>query len=469
MGVRAPASGWTGLAIGGGAVVVARTLVVGADYLWAPALGERILTAGAVPAGLPFAAAPTGQWPNVGVLGQVLLALVSRLGTIGPGVVQLVADVVTWGLIAAACRARGATDGPTATVLAGVVVGAASAWGVTRLQVLSLVPFALLLLLLQTEHARPSRRVCWIPLLVAVWGNLHGAVLVGVAVAGAYLLGSRLPKRPAESVLVGLATAAALFVNPAGPATIRYYAGVLGNEAARSRTHLWAPLDPRTPTDLVLLVVGLVLLVLAARAAPARWEWLAIGGLLIGTVSAARNGLWLLLVLAPLAAAGASRRPWGRPRAGDPAAAAPAAERRRTPAVIGWAGVACLAAACVGLPTRASALAPVDPGLVAGLRDAVGSRVVLAPEPLSESLAVAGVRVWACDPIDAFDPADQRAYLAFLDGAVGDERAVAGSEVVVVPVGDARAMRLAGQGWSATGAAPAGWVLLSRPRARTAG
>ena len=58
--------------------------------------------------------------------------------------------------------------------------------------------------------------------------------------------------------------------------------------------------------------------------------------------------------------------------------------------------------------------------------------MVLAPEPLAESLALEGVTVWAADPIDAFAPEDQRAFLDFLDG--GDEamRAVDGSDAVVV-------------------------------------
>jgi hypothetical protein len=44
-------------------------------------------------------------------------------------------------------------------------------------------------------------------------------------------------------------------------------------------------------------------------------------------------------------------------------------------------------------------------------------RVVLADEPLAESLAADGITVWLSNPIDAFGPSDQAAFLDFLSGS----------------------------------------------------
>ena len=55
------------------------------------------------------------------------------------------------------------------------------------------------------QARRPDRGIWWAVPLVAVWGNLHGAVLLGVCVLGAYLVVDRLRQRPVESIAVGAA------------------------------------------------------------------------------------------------------------------------------------------------------------------------------------------------------------------------------------------------------------------------
>ena len=53
----------------------------------------------------------------------------------------------------------------------------------------------MVLLVLRSQQRRPSRGIWLVVPLTAIWGNLHGAVLVGVAVIGCYLLFSRLRTR----------------------------------------------------------------------------------------------------------------------------------------------------------------------------------------------------------------------------------------------------------------------------------
>ena len=56
------------------ALFVAWQGVIGADCYWLVALGNSILQSGHVPDGLPFAFAPTSDWPNVPVVAEILFA-----------------------------------------------------------------------------------------------------------------------------------------------------------------------------------------------------------------------------------------------------------------------------------------------------------------------------------------------------------------------------------------------------------
>ena len=70
--------------------------------------------------------------------------------------------------------------------------------------------------------------------------------------------------------------------------------------------------------------------------------------------------------------------------------------------------------------------------------------------------------MWLTNPIDAFDKADQGAYLDFLSGRTGMERAVAGSDVVVTEDGSEAADRMADvDGFAAQACAP-GWTCYVR-------
>ncbi|TPG19239.1 hypothetical protein EAH86_01665 [Pedococcus bigeumensis] len=414
----------TGGTVAAVAVFVGLGTLVGADCLWLVALGDHILREGSVPDGIPFAAAASAGWPNVLVLSEVLLALIHRLGGApGLAVTQVVVDVLTLTLVALGARRLGATDRATAPVVVLVAAGAITSLVVVRVQLFSLVPFALLALLLREEHRRPSRRIWLLVPLVVLWSNLHGAVLLGVVVAGTYLVFSRLRSRPLESSAVGLVTLVALLATPAGPRTIQYYLGVMDNEAAARGSELWARPDLTRPFDLLLALAAVALIVLMARSRRPLWEWVAMIGLAVGTVTAARHGVWLLMLAAAPAARGLTRDP-GRPE------------------VVRWPGPRWSVAAAVVLValaavpwSRGAHTAPVDDAVVKLVAGTAGQRVVLAPEPMVESLAVAGVRVWLSDPVDAFGRSDQAAYLDFLEGSAAGRRALDAVEVVVVEDG----------------------------------
>ncbi|MFV0462283.1 MAG: hypothetical protein ACK5MP_03645, partial [Nostocoides sp.] len=145
-------------------------VLVGADTLWAVALGDLIRSTGAIPDGIPFAVAASPDWPNPVVAGDLLLSGVNALGPSGLAILQVLLVAVTFAWVA---REEG-SPGRRATVLVLVYLGALSPLVVARMPSLSLVPFVLLLTVLRADERAMSRRIWWVIPLLAVWGNLHG-------------------------------------------------------------------------------------------------------------------------------------------------------------------------------------------------------------------------------------------------------------------------------------------------------
>lgn len=417
--------------------------LVGADTMWMVALGERVATTGSVPDGVPFAAAATSGWPNVPALGELLMYAVHSLSPVGLAAALLGLTAATLLLLGRGALRAGAHPAAAAGAVAVVGAGLLPTFGVVRGQMLSLLPYALLVLLLRAETGRPTKRIWLAVPLVAVWGNLHGGVLVGVALIGCYLMLSRLRATPLTAVLVGIATLLSVWANPALVRTGHYYLGVLSNEAARRGTELWAKPNLGSTFDLLMVLAGLVLGAAALFKGRLRiWELCAALGMAAATITSARHGMWLLLFIVGPGAIGLSRLSSGAPHPpprvtpdappieGTPAGAGSARMRLLIRGLtLGLAGIAMFTMA-----GRASALAgPVD--AVHTISSLAGDRVVLAPEPLAEDLAAEGVTVWVSNPIDAFRPEDQAAYLDVWLGREGGRRAIAASDVVVATPG----------------------------------
>jgi hypothetical protein len=281
-------------------------------------------------------------------------------------------------------------------VLGALVCGAFTTLFVARLQLFSLLLFPVLVLLLRRDARRPSAQIWWVPVVLALWGNLHGAVLLGLAVTLTYLVFSRARRDPLGSLGVVVASCAALLVTPAGLDTVHYYAAVAENEAAQQHVGLWARLSPGNPFDVALVAVALLLVVLGLRSRPALWERLAALGLAVAVLLAARNGVWLLLFVAPLAAKGLRAPTWRHRRA----------------------LTACVAAAAVALGAVAVVRGPAQFGaserLVAVTMKASARCGVYAEESLGEQVVQAGGRVWITNPLDTFSADEQRRYVTWM-------------------------------------------------------
>jgi hypothetical protein len=402
------------LARPGGLAVLAITAfaallsVQAADGPWLGELGRTIANRGGIPDGVPYASAPSTGWANVPALGELVFWVLGAFGSRGVQVAQVAAVCAAMALLARDARRAGAPERGLAIALLLLLPACFGPLVAIRAELFSLPLFAACALLLRGETRAPSRRIWLLVPLLALWGNLHGAVLTGAGVAGAYLVFERSRGRPRESAALALACALALCANPALWDTPSYVLGVLHNEAARQSFGLWAPLGLHTRLDLAFIAAGLALVAGALRARPRLWEAVALAGLALLTLHAARGGVWLALFSVPLAAAGFG----GRTRPGRlHHLARPLAFALVVIAVAGIAHGPFASGAGSGMLQRTLALAHGTP--------------VLAEDMLAEQVADSGGRVWMANPIDAFSRADQRVYVEWMRGLPAGDAALA--------------------------------------------
>ena len=405
---------WT---VAAAAALAASLAIIGGDALWLVPLGREVAH-GHLPGSIPFASAPSSGWHDVPALAELVFWALYRTlgGDRGLLVAQVLGAAVAFGALARGL-VREATGGAVLVVSALVLAGTLPAVVVVSGAVFSLALFPLLLGLLESETRLPSRRVWLAVPLLALWGNLHGAVLVGWGLLACYLVFERARRELTRSALVLCAATLALFANPTLWRTPLYYRGVFESQLARHGEGLWAPLGTRG-LDLLLAAIVLLLaaLALAFRARVRLWEGVVLIGLLGATVHVARNGTWLLFALA-YPAARELRLSAPKPR------------------------LLALAAAIVGAGALAGlARGPLDPGSTA-LAQLVArtGRPVLATALLGQQVATDGGRVWAENPIDAFRQSDQRLYLDWLSGKPSGAGAVRHAAFVLVNAGSAAA------------------------------
>ena len=398
------------------AATVASGGVIGGDLPWLVPLGA-VVASGRVPDSVAAATAPTAGWHDALAGAQLLLWTVyHHLGGRGLVGLQALAAAVGFGATAVGAR-RQSTAGSALLVCTIVLLGSASAVLVARLSLFSLALFPLLVLLVQEDGRAPGRRIWLAVPLLALWANLHGMVLAGLALLGVYLVLTRARREPLLVAGVLGSSVLAVFATPELWHTPLYYRDVFENVAAARAVGLWAPLG-LGPFDLLYVVAAIALFALS-RGRLQAWEWVVCVALAADSIRTARVGLFLLFVLAYPAARSLRLR-------------AP------NPVVLASVGC-CFVALALGLvvvsrPTSDTALAR---------RAAATHEVVLADPLLGEWVALYGGRIWVGNPIDAFRKRDQRLYLDWTAGDASGRAAVDHARLVLVqptsPAGKAAA------------------------------
>jgi hypothetical protein len=395
-------------AVTAAAVLLVSTGVVGTDIRWMVPLGAAIVHGG-VPDSIPFAAAPTHGWHDVPALAELVTwAAYSSLGERGLLLLQIGAVILGWSMLARGLRRQGSSEGSAALVCLLVLVGSLPQLVVTRSYLFSLALFPLLVYLLEEESRVASRRIWLAVPLLAVWSNLHGAVLLGFLVLLIYLALARLRRDPYTTAGVAAAAACALFATPALASTGAYYRRVFENESAREHVGLWAPLNAHG-FGRTLIACGAIALVLAARGGLRRWEAVALALLAAATIRLARTEpLFLFLAAYPVARG---------LRVSGPG---------KILSVVAFVGLTISAIATF-------AVGPADVGAKVLAKQAAQGRLpVLADALVAEQVALEGGVVWVGNPLDAFRASDQRLWLDWIQAKPGGKRAVSRAALIIV-------------------------------------
>jgi hypothetical protein len=316
--------------------------------------GSEILDTGAIPAvdAWTFSAAGT-PWVDQQWGAQVVLAGVYGLGGwTGLVVLRAVLVGVAFGCLYLVGRRHGLDERVAACLGLAAFVVSAAALGL-RPQLLGMVLFAVTLLLLADRRAHPNH--LWaIPLIVALWANLHGSFFLAPLALGLTWLQDVHGRGPGARRLFGIAAVSAVTacLTPFGPAVWVYAVGLSMNPEVTSRITEWQPSSLRDVPGLLFFgSVAAVVVLIARLGRPTPWPtlvWLA-SFFVIGAYAARGIAWWPLGAVAAVAgllAIDAGQR--AASRTSRPGL-------RRLNAVV---AVAILAAGVVALPIWR----PIDPG-----------------------------------------------------------------------------------------------------------
>jgi hypothetical protein len=243
------------------ALMVPLWLVVLASHTGADAdlwghlrFGLDFLAGKGLPSTDPYSFTSDIQWVNHEWLSEVILAAAFTAGgALLLNLLKLAVIVSLATIVWRAARHAGATPQCAVVLTSLVVLASYTRTQVLRPQLFSVLVFAVLLEVLDRSAWNSRRRLVAIPLLFALWTNLHGAWIVGYAALGAWLAAEACEERSLSSAIrtavVGVAAAAATAANPYGFGQWAFLRQTVGFGRDISD---WAPLL-QLPTAIVVL------------------------------------------------------------------------------------------------------------------------------------------------------------------------------------------------------------------------
>jgi hypothetical protein len=322
-----PLPGWLWLGIGLYALLLinGNPLLNDPDTYWHIAVGQWMLDHGAFPRVDIYSFSRAGDpWISTSWLAQVALAAAYDLdGWSGPVVLTALASAATFALLASILGAR--LPGAYAITVAVVSFALTAPHLLARPHVLAL-PLMLLWahgLLHASERCEPPSP--WLLPVIALWSNLHGSFVFGLALAGAVACDAAWNAEAAlrrelllRWIAFGAAAVAASCVTPYGWDSILASRKILGLGELLHVIDEWRPAEfsRLTPFEAILLVAVGGSLHSGAKLSPPRI--VLVLGLLHMALSHVRNAeilalLTPLVVMTPLAAQfGLRPRPAGR-------------------------------------------------------------------------------------------------------------------------------------------------------------
>ena len=305
------------------------------------------------------------SWIDQQWLGQLSLYAVESLGGL-----RLLAGVhvaLITGAFAVAVTAGRRLGGSSRSVLYLIPLVfpllVVSMWQV-RTQSLAFPLFVAVVVLLALDARAPSSRVYLVLPLLCLWANIHGSVVLGVALTAVRGLDLVAGCPRWRGAALAAAAPLCLLASPYGFQLVGYYRSTLLNPAFHALVNEWQPTKlGLTTASFFILLVAAGWLLGRSRRALTRFEWLALTVTGVAGLDAIRNvGYFALVALMLLPSA--LDRAWPAPRS------APGRKHDVVISVAALAVVGVMALNVLGHP--ASSLAgPDDPAAAAAVVRAV--------------------------------------------------------------------------------------------------
>lgn len=299
------------------------------DFWWHLATGRIIAATGSIPIADSFSFTRAGApFYNQGWLAQLIMYWLDQLGGI-PLIIAAQALVITlaYGLLLRLCvRRSGRLRLSVALLLLTTLPLSFTNW-VVRPQSYALPIFAAFLVILTEYRLGMSRRLWLLPPLMALWVNIHGTFVLGIALIAITVVGevlgsfrrTAIDHRPPttdlspitalgrRSSVVGLfvwgaLTAAAMLLNPRGLGVLGYVGNLLGSNAVTTLVTEWAPPTIRDLDGKIFFgfLIGCVAVLIYARRRPELTDMLLFGAFFWLALGANRNVVWFGFVATPL-------------------------------------------------------------------------------------------------------------------------------------------------------------------------
>jgi hypothetical protein len=239
--------------------------------------GHQILSGVGIPRVDTFTFTASGrEWIDQQWGAQVILATTFRLaGWLGLVVLRAALVGMLFGLLFLACRLRGADIRRAAWLSLAAFIVAAPALAL-RPQLLGMVLLAITLVLIAGRRTHP-RLFLAVPVVVAVWANVHGSFFLGPVVVGLAWLEDLHSRAPSANRTFTVAVVSALgsFVNPFGPTVWAYAVGLSTNPEVTARISEWQRTTLGTIPGILFYASALAVVVLIARRGRPKWPTVA--------------------------------------------------------------------------------------------------------------------------------------------------------------------------------------------------
>ena len=302
-----------------------------ADFWWLLRAGRYMVESGTFPRTDPFSATASGAaWLNHAWGFELLIyGLYTLGGTTGVILLQGLTAAATFGVLYGLLRRDGVGQGWSMGLLSLGALATHGFWA-PRPQLVTYLILALFVRILADYQAGRQNRLGWLPVLTAVWANLHGGFLAGPALvslcAAGELVGWAFGDQTGRNgglrragMLAGFAAGSALasVANPFHYHVLLFPFQVMGEQLSQAWITEWASPPFGHPQVLVLeMMLGLMLVLALGTARPVPWRDLVVLVPLVHLgFQAIRNTPLLVIVATPIlgrAIASCAGAHWGR-------------------------------------------------------------------------------------------------------------------------------------------------------------